>query len=195
MHTKHLAAPFLVKELGAGGLVAGYASVFGEVDAQREIVARGAFRRSLGLLGKNRNRPAMLWMHEPAQPVGVWNRAEEDARGLYVEGQLAIKTQAGADAYELLRLGAVTGLSIGYRTVASKMDSKTGIRTLTDVDLYEISLVTFPANPSARIETVKTPFAHAAENSLATNAKNSDDMRAIVMRLRSLARALSKPSS
>jgi HK97 family phage prohead protease len=150
MHTKHLSAPFEIKELGMNGYVAGYASVFGAVDAQREVVKQGAFNRSLNELSRKKERPAMLWMHDPRQPIGVWQEVREDKQGLIVEGTLAIKTQGGADAYELLKMGAVTGLSIGYRTVASHIDEKTRTRTLTDVDLYEVSLVTFPANAEAR---------------------------------------------
>jgi uncharacterized protein len=158
MTDKKWAAPLEIKELGANGFVSGYASVFGSVDAQREVVQAGAFTRSLSAWKRTQRQPAMLWMHDTGKPVGVWEKVREDASGLAVEGRLAIRTQDGADAYELLRMGAVTGLSIGYRTVASRIDAKNRVRTLTDVDLYEISLVTFPANDAARIHAVKTPF-------------------------------------
>jgi HK97 family phage prohead protease len=102
----------------------------------------------------------------------------EDSSGLAVEGRLAIRTQDGADAYELLKMGAVTGLSIGYRTVSSRMDASSRIRTLTDVDLYEVSLVTFPANDAARIHAVKTPL------------PAGNEARAIVERLYAVARYL-----
>lgn len=176
MITQHFAAPFQVKELGANGYVSGYASVFGEVDAQREVVAKGAFRRTLAEMTKTGRSPAMLWMHDLRQPIGIWEQVREDARGLVVEGQLAIKTQGGADAYELLRMGAVTGLSIGYRTVASRMEDKTRTRVLLDVDLFEISLVTIPANSAARITQVKTP-----------PTLSGDECQAIIARLKSLA--------
>ncbi|MBI3419264.1 MAG: HK97 family phage prohead protease [Proteobacteria bacterium] len=175
MPTKHLAAPFEIKELGANGYVCGYASVFNAVDAQREAVLPGAFRRTLKEWKSAQRNPAMLWMHNAAQPVGVWENLAEDSSGLAVEGRLAIRTQHGADAYELLKMGAVTGLSIGYRTVQSKIDSKNRVRALTDVDLFEVSLVTFPANDLARIRAVKIA---------------DDEMGAIVARLQRVARLL-----
>lgn len=186
MQTKHLSAPFQIKELGANGHVSGYASVFNEVDAQREVVAKGAFRRSLAAMKTSGRQPAMLWMHDIRQPIGVWEHVKEDARGLNVEGRLAIRTAAGADAYELLRMGAVTGLSIGYRTTASRMDEKSRTRTLLDVDLFEVSLVTFPANASARISAVKDPHLHSQFLSA------EDEMKAIIARLTTTASILSR---
>ncbi len=176
MPAKYLNAPFEVKELGSEGFIAGYASVFNEVDAQSDVVAKGAFARSLLKYKQSKSSPAMLWMHDTAEPIGVWMNVSEDARGLRVEGKLAVKTQHGAEAYELLKIGAITGLSIGYSAVKSVKNSKTRIRTLTEVELYEISLVTFPANGLARVHTVK-------ENS-------HNDVQAIVMRLRDTASAL-----
>lgn len=158
MTTKHLSSLFEIKELAPNGYVAGYASVFNSVDAQREAVVPGAFTHSLKKWQKQGLKPAMLWMHDPQQPVGVWNYLREDAQGLQVEGTLAIKTQQGADAYELLKMGAVTGLSIGYHTVLSATDARTRVRKLNAVDLYEVSLVTFPANEQARIHAVKAPY-------------------------------------
>jgi HK97 family phage prohead protease len=94
-------------------------------------------------------------MHDPTQPIGIWQSIREDGNGLHVEGRLALRTQKGGEAYELLKLGALTGLSIGYRVVASQIDAKRKARILTDVDLFEISLVTFPANEAARVSEVK----------------------------------------
>lgn len=181
MQTKHISAPFEIKELAANGYVSGYASVFGTLDAQREVVAKGAFRRSLSQLRGKRAKPAMLWMHDARQPIGVWESLREDVRGLAVEGALAIKTQGGAEAYELLKMGAVTGLSIGYRTIASHIDNDKRTRTLTDVDLYEVSLVTFPANNEARIHAVKE--------------FSDDELRALVARLGKTARILRMPDA
>ncbi len=179
MQTNYLTTPFQVKELGAGGTIAGYASVFDEIDAQSDVVAKGAFVKSLAKYKQGKNNPAMLWMHDTAEPIGVWTHVAEDARGLYVEGKLAIKTQHGADAYELLKMGAITGLSIGYTAIKSIKDSKTKIRTLTEVELFEVSLVTFPANVLARVHTVKTEINH-------------NELQAIVMRLKNTARILQK---
>lgn len=184
MQAKYLTTPFQIKEIGAGGIIAGYASVFDEIDAQSDVVAKGAFAKSLIKYKQGNNSPAMLWMHDTAEPIGVWTQLKEDARGLYVEGQLALKTQGGADAYELLKLRAITGLSIGYNTIKSTKDSKTKIRTLTEVELFEVSLVTFPANVLARIHTVKTPYVKSEIN--------HSELQAIVMRLRNTASLLKK---
>ncbi|MFA4994223.1 MAG: HK97 family phage prohead protease [Bdellovibrionales bacterium] len=155
MNIKHMSLPLSVKTLGGDGIFTGYASVFGECDLQNEIVAAGAFARTLAKWRRQGRTPALLWMHDPTQPIGIWQSVHEDANGLYVEGRLAVRTQKGAEAHELLKLGALTGLSIGYRVVSSKIDGKRKARILTDVDLFEISLVTFPANEAARVSDVK----------------------------------------
>jgi HK97 family phage prohead protease len=157
MNIKHISCALQVKALGADGSFAGYASVFNKVDLQSEIVAPGAFTRSLAQWARQSQTPAMLWMHDPTQPIGIWLSLREDASGLRVEGRLALRTQKGAEAHELLRMGALTGLSIGYRVISSRIDAKRKVRVLTDVDLFEVSLVTFPANEAARVSEVKSP--------------------------------------
>jgi uncharacterized protein len=157
MDIKHFACNLQVKALAGDGVFAGYASVFNALDQQGEIVAAGAFTRTLRQAQQQSRTPAMLWMHDPTIPIGLWQSIREDQNGLAVEGRLALRTQQGAEAYELLKLGALTGLSIGYRVVSSRIDTSKKARILTDVDLFEISLVTFPANESARISDVKTP--------------------------------------
>src|ERR1700744_2098875 len=111
-----------MKETGGEGIFTGYASVFGKLDSQNEIVAPGAFARTLNAWRQQGRRPAMLWMHDPAQPIGLWLSIRQDTNGLAVEGRLALGTQKGREAYELLKMGALSGLSIGYRVVASKID-------------------------------------------------------------------------
>lgn len=155
MEVKHLARPLLVKELAEDGVFTGYASVFGAVDNHDEVVAAGAFRRTLANWQRSGRMPAMLWMHDPGQPVGVWMNLVEDSNGLAVQGRLAMRTQKGGEAFELLKLGAVTGLSIGYRVVASRIEAAKRVRVLTEIELFEISLVTFPANEAARIDPPK----------------------------------------
>ena len=157
MNIKHFACSLQVKALADDGVFAGYASVFNTLDQQNEIVAPGAFARTLRLASQQNRTPAMLWMHDPTMPIGLWMQIREDQNGLAVEGRLALRTQKGMEAYELLKMGALTGLSIGYRVVSSRIDAKRKARVLTDVDLFEISLVTFPANEAARIDDVKTP--------------------------------------
>ena len=86
----------------------------------------------------------------------MYSEVKEDAVGLHVEGKLALKTTRGAEAYELLKMGAISGLSIGFITREDSYDRVTGIRTLKKVDLWEVSLVTFPANDAARVAAVKS---------------------------------------
>ncbi len=157
MTIQHLTSIFQVKNFGADGFFAGYASVFDLRDTQDEIVAPGAFRRSLKQWQAQGRMPAMLWMHDTTLPVGVWLGLAEDHAGLAVQGRLALRTQKGQEAYELLKLGALSGLSIGYRVAAARHDARQKTRTLLDVDLFEISLVTFPANEAARVTQVKSP--------------------------------------
>jgi len=155
MYIKHIERPLAVKALAADGTFSGYASVFGMVDHQNEMVMSGAFRRTLAKWRMKGQMPAMLWMHDPAQPIGIWMNINEDRNGLLVQGRLALRTQKGMEAYELLRMGALTGLSIGYRAAGSRIDGKRKTRILTDIELFEISLVTFPANEAARVSEVK----------------------------------------
>lgn len=192
MDIKHVACAMQVKTLGADGMFTGYASVFGEIDSHNEIVAPGAFQRTLTQARAQNRMPAMLWMHDVTQPIGRWMSIREDNNGLLVEGRLALRTQKGAEAYELLKLGALTGLSIGYRLVASRVDKARKARVLTDLELFEISLVTFPANEAARVSDVKSP-ADARPSVMPDEDQNTpadDEMRAVVARLHRAARTL-----
>jgi HK97 family phage prohead protease len=185
MDIKHFACSLQVKALAGDGVFSGYASVFNAVDQQNEIVAPGAFSRTLRLASQQNRTPAMLWMHDPTIPIGLWQSIREDQNGLAVEGRLALRTQKGAEAYELLKLGALSGLSIGYRVVSSRIDPKRKARILTDVDLFEISLVTFPANEAARVDDVKTPTPGKGEGL-------RRELRAAAERLNQAARTLRK---
>ena len=158
MDIKHIAHPLHAKALSGEGVFSGYASVFGEVDLQNEVVEAGAFARSLQKWRQNNRAPAMLWMHDPTLPIGIWQLVAENVTGLRVEGRLALRTQKGGEAYELLKMGALTGLSVEYGVKRSRDDGKRKARVLAEVDLFEISLVTFPANESARVSDVKSPL-------------------------------------
>jgi HK97 family phage prohead protease len=135
------------------GTFSGYASLFDVVDLGRDRVRAGAFAASLARRGASGVR--MLWQHDPGEPIGVWLALREDARGLFVTGRLAPAVARSREALALLRQGAVDGLSIGFRTARSLLEPKTGIRDLVEIDLWEISLVTFPMLPGARVARVK----------------------------------------
>lgn len=147
---------FEIKAVQEDGFFSGYGSVFGVVDSYDDIVAQGAFQASLADWAKRGKLPAMLWQHRASEPIGIYTKMQEDNIGLYVEGQLAVKTTAGKDAYELLKMGAVGGLSIGFVVRDDSWDRVTGVRTLRQVDLWEVSLVTFPANQQAQVTDIKS---------------------------------------
>lgn len=147
---------FKADTIDESGVFTGYGSVFDVLDSYKEIVVRGAFNESLAAHKSKGTMPAMLWQHRSGEPMGVYTQMEEDAIGLKVSGQIAMKTQRGAEAYELLKMGAISGLSIGFVPREEAYDKVTGVTTLKRVDLWELSLVTFPANDAARVQGVKS---------------------------------------
>lgn len=155
---KFLSAPFELKKISPEtGEISGYASVFGVKDLDGDVVAPGAFARTLQEHRSRGTRVVMLWSHDMASPIGAWVSLEEDERGLLVSGKLSLGVSKARDALELLNDGAVGGLSIGFRTRDARHE-RDG-RVITDVELFEISLVAIPSNQSARVAVVK----HASE--------------------------------
>jgi len=146
---------FELKAINEDGTFEGYGSVFGVKDSYDEIVAPGAFADTLTNQKNAGTMPALLWQHRAGEPIGVYTSMSEDNVGLKVSGKLALKTVRGAEAYELLKMGAISGLSIGFITREDSYDHLTHTRTLKKVDLWEVSLVTFPANDAARVQAVK----------------------------------------
>lgn len=139
--------------IDADGTVEGYASLFGEIDQGRDMVMPGAFAATLRTRGVR--RIPMLFQHDPAEPIGVWLDLHEDMRGLYARGRLIPEVMRARELLSLIREGAIDGLSIGFKTVRARNDAKTRIRRLYQIDLWEISLVTFPLLPGARVRAVK----------------------------------------
>jgi HK97 family phage prohead protease len=137
----------------ADGTVEGYASLFGEIDQARDMVMRGAFRDTLAQRGIR--RIPMLFQHDPSEPVGIWLELREDAHGLYARGRLIPDVTRGRELIALIRQGAIDGLSIGFRTLKGRIDPKTRVRKLDAVELWEISIVTFPLLAGARVRAVK----------------------------------------
>ncbi|MFC3075842.1 HK97 family phage prohead protease [Shinella pollutisoli] len=146
-------ADLTLQGVSGDGTSSGYASVFGEVDLGRDEIAPGAFSRSLARRGASGVR--MLFQHDAAEPLGRWRTIREDARGLYVEGVLAPGVARAREVLSLMKSGALDGLSIGFQTVRAKTDRATGVRRILEADLWEISIVTFPMLPSARVSNVK----------------------------------------
>lgn len=137
-------------DTGTGGTISGYASIFGQADQGGDIVLPGAFHRSLEMLKRAGRRVKFLWQHDPARPIGIWDEVREDSRGLWVKGRILTDVAQGRDAAALVGAGAIDGLSIGYRTVTSHKGDH-GRRHLSELELWEVSLVTFPMLSQARV--------------------------------------------
>lgn len=146
MEIKHL--DLQLKSAGEG-LIEGYGSVFDVVDRGGDVVAPGAFAASLA----SGRRVKMLWQHDPNDVIGIWDEVAEDGAGLRVKGRILTTIEDGKKAHELVKAGALDGLSIGYRTI--KAADRGGRRVIQEAELWEVSLVTFPMNELARVDAVK----------------------------------------
>lgn len=153
-----------MKKLSDDGSFEGYGSVFHNEDRGGDVVAPGAFATTLN--GRKLTEIKMLWQHDPSSPIGVWEEMKEDHYGLWVKGRILSAVSKGAEALALMRAGVIDGLSIGFRTVKSSLDHETYVRTLTELELWEVSVVTFPMNPAATVEKVKNVTARDVEKLL-----------------------------
>ncbi|MCF6273689.1 MAG: HK97 family phage prohead protease [Rhodobacteraceae bacterium] len=133
-----------------GAVISGYASLFGASDQGGDVVQPGAYKASLARLNARGGKVKMLWQHDATQPIGVWDEIVEDTKGLRVSGRLLTEVQAGFEAQVLLEAGAIDGLSIGYRTRRSEKAGNG--RLLHEIELWEVSLVTFPMLQEARVQ-------------------------------------------
>ncbi|MBY6134381.1 HK97 family phage prohead protease [Nocardioides marinus] len=171
--------------LTGAAAISGYASLFGRPDRGGDVVQPGAYAASLAALAAEGRSVKMLWQHDPAQPIGVWDEVREDSRGLFVKGRILTATAKGAEVAALIQAGAIDGLSIGYRTQKAVRGAD-GCRQLCQVELWEVSLVTFPMLPAARVSgksSADTPGGEAAE-------PGSDALRALADGLRQITRDL-----
>jgi uncharacterized protein len=170
-----LGTPACLKTLGADEFC-GYASVFGVPDGAGDVVARGAFAASL------RKRPAenvrMLYQHFAHEPVGVWEEIREDAHVLYVRGRLLADVRRSREVMALIREGAIDGLSIGFRTIRATRDAVRKIRTLNEIELWEISIVTFPLSSESRVAAVGAKTAALADHIRTVSAKMAGGTKA-----------------
>ena len=143
-----------IKQEGDYGIFAGYASVFDFEDSDCDVIMKGAFNESLS----KRPNVKMLWQHRMDMPIGIYPVIKEDNVGLYVEGQINLVTEKGKEAYALAKQGALDAMSIGFITKECEYDQQgqKQVRKIKAVDLFEISLVTFPANEKATMTNVKS---------------------------------------
>ena len=156
MRAYEFSAPLEIKLARSGGEITGYGSTFHNEDRGGDVVAPGAFAKSLAEHRDSGTMPAMLWSHDINEPIGVWHEATEDGKGLLLKGKLTTETRRGAEARALAKDGALA-LSIGYQT--RDADYADGARVLKDVRLHEVSLVSIPMNPEARLVSVKNAMA------------------------------------
>lgn len=163
---KRLAKAFRVQTVDEIRSFSGHGSVFDDPHPTSswalpmdwtDVVKPGAFKRTLADHKKLGTLPAMFYQHDPDNLIGAYSSVIEDGDGLQLEGKVAqsAKTPAGADIYELLSMGALTGLSIGFRPIKVRLDEKTKTREIQEAELHEVSLVTIPGQGSARVEDVK----------------------------------------
>lgn len=157
MQTKQADPVFSIKAMDdSTGEFEGYGSTFGGApDSYGDIVVKGAYLDSLQQHRARGSMPKMFWQHDPSQPIGKWLDAQEDDRGLLMRGKLNMGVQKGREAYELLKAEDIDGLSIGYRIKKHTEDAEKGVWYLEKLDLFEVSVVSIGANPSATIASVK----------------------------------------
>jgi HK97 family phage prohead protease len=170
------------------GTFEGYGAVFGNQDHNNDIILKGAFLESL----KKNKKPKLLWQHNQNEPVGVIDEIKEDDIGLYIKGKIAINTDTGKKVYELLKIGAIEGLSIGYFIKVYEFDKKQKIRFLKQIDVFEISFVTFPANELATVSKIKSAVSYQ-DLPLASREREWDKTSAL-SRVKSFTNSEDEPS-
>lgn len=177
MNTEHgIAFDLDLKSVTAEGEFTGYASVFDNVDFGRDVVVAGAYKKSL--LKRPPAKVKMLFQHDPSEPIGIWLDLTEDQKGLRAKGKLILETTRGREIHALMRAGALDGLSPGFRTVKDRFDRAKGIRYLEEMDVPEISVVTFPLNPRATVASVKGHDAERARALVAAINRATEALRA-----------------
>lgn len=165
--TKRLGRPFSVKAVDSNGTFEGHGAVFNDLHPTsswrlpmdwQDTIAAGAFAKTLTQHRKLGALPAMLYMHDRGNVVGAWREMGEDADGLAVKGQVALTAKAPSDVtlYELLKMGALNAMSIGFSATKYELDEKKKVRTITEIELDELSIVDVPGIPAARITDVKS---------------------------------------
>lgn len=188
---KLVSKPYSVKTAAGDGAIEGYGAVFNDPhptsswmldDDWEDVIAPGAFTRTLAKATARGVKPVMLYMHERGNVPGAWTAAAEDTNGLALKGQVSpnAKNPSGAGLYELLKMGAISGLSIGFRVVKCQLDEDSRLRTIQDVDLSEISIVDVPGGPSARITDVKAHDPRTLEHALRNAGLSRKEAKAVL---------------
>jgi hypothetical protein len=169
-NTSSIKYPLKIKSFNSSGFFAGYASVYDKEDFHNDIIAKGAFEKSLHKA--NLSNIKLLWQHNPSEPIGHFSKIFDDNHGLYVEGYINLNLNKGREAYSLIKTGALDGLSVGFTVKDFELESKTNTRIILEAELWEISLVTFPANIDAKIKIVKNLDIQTQEQQLLNKLTN-----------------------
>lgn len=156
MLTKSKPVSFTLKHLDDGGMFEGYASVFGVVDSDGDVIVKGAFEESIQAFKEKGKRPKLLWMHNPSIIVGSIIDIFEDDKGLYMKGRLILEVEKGREAYALMKAGELDAMSVGFNVANRAEASGEGGIVISKADLWEVSIVTWGANPDAIISSVKS---------------------------------------
>lgn len=147
-------APVALETVTHDGVFEGYASLFNTMDLGRDIVRPGAFKKYLQTSGGGQIK--LLYQHDPREPIGIWEEVTEDRKGLHVRGRLLPEIRRASEVLTLMRLKALDGLSIGFKAKRTRPLRGKAARELLEVELYEISIVTFPMHPAARAVMVNS---------------------------------------
>jgi uncharacterized protein len=185
-----------LKMVGEEGTIEGYASVFDVVDSYKDVIAPGAFKRTLAAWQSSGRMLPVLWQHDAYNPIGVTLAASEDEHGLAVKAQLITEVAQARDAYALAKAGALGGMSIGFSipnkaadgNPAVVYDDERQVQIIREVRLWEYSLVTFPANEAATINQVKAA-ANALENASEAFTLHYRETISLLREMRSLIEA------
>jgi HK97 family phage prohead protease len=189
-----------LNDVGGDGIIEGYASVFDVVDSYKDVIAPGAFKRTLAAWKASGRKLPVLWQHDEYNPIGVTLDAMEDETGLAVRAQLITEVQQARDAHALAKAGALGGMSIGFSipnkasdgNAATVWDEERQVQIIREVRLWEYSLVTFPANEAATIDNVKAA-ANALEAATATFAAHYSDTIKLLREMRTLLETAQRP--
>lgn len=194
MSLKTMDFGFEIKEVTPAGNFTGYGSVYNVVDQGDDIVAAGAFAESISMLMAKKRLPSMLFGHRAGElPVGAYQTMREDSTGLWLDGNIAVDTQKGGDLHKLMMMKpvpAISGLSVGFITRDDSYDRVTGVRTIKKADLFEVSIVNFPMNDLARVQSVKgielIEDLKSAEQYLREAGMSRTEAKALIARLKGL---------
>jgi HK97 family phage prohead protease len=183
---------FRVKDVDESGTFEGFAAVYGNVDLGNDVIAPGAFTRTIK---NSEGRVPILWQHDKREPIGA-GRLSDSREGLILRGKLVLESDVARKAHGLMKAEVLNGLSIGYDLIKSEYDKKNDARLLKEIKVWEVSLVTFPMNPRALVSSVKSQVEGIASSvkSLYDGLKNghplSQEMRDDLIRISGKLQAL-----